>query len=204
MIGVGAVGSHLGQAIAEAGHDVVYGVRDPDADRHHELLATSPGARTARPPSSVDGADVAVLAVPWGVAPDVVRTLGDLGDTVLADATNPLRPGFRFDDEARPSGAHVLQEAATGGHLVKAFNAAGKENMADPAYPEGPAAMPLCGDDPAARERVAELCRTIGFEPLDCGDLGSASALEHLAWLWIRLAIPLGSGRDVAWRLARR
>lgn len=204
MIGVGNVGSWLGPALAGAGHTVTYGVRDPGAERHAEVLERTPGGATSTPRDAALAAEVVVLAVPWGVAVEVVRELGDLEGRIIADATNTLAPGFVLDPDAVPSGAHLLSDAATNARLVKAFNITGKENLADPLYPEGGAALPLCGDDEEARARVAELGASIGFDPVDCGDLGAARALEHMAWLWIRLAIPLGNGREVAWRLARR
>lgn len=204
MVGVGMVGSFLGPALAAAGHEVTYAVRDPADARHDELLARTPNGGLTSVATAAHEADVVVLAVPWHAALDVVTAMGDMGGTVLADATNTLLPGFVMDTEAIPSGAHLIAKAATNARLVKAFNVTGKENLADPRYPEGGASLPICGDDENARATVAALAGSIGFEVVDCGELDAARSLEHLAWLWIRLAIPLGMGRDIAWRVAHR
>ena len=44
----------------------------------------------------------------------------------------------------------------------------------------------------------------VGFEPVDAGELKAARQLEHLAMLWIQLALTKKYGRDFAFVIARR
>ncbi len=195
VIGAGRVGSTLGGRFADLGEEVVYGVRDPA--RHAEVGAT------AAPAEAVRGAGLVLLALPWGAVGDVVRELGDLGDAVLVDATNPLADGMS-GLVADPSGAEVVQALATGGRVVKAFNTTGAANMADPGYGGAAVWMPVAGDDPDAKEVVIYLAEALGFDATDVGPLTMARRLEELALLWVRLAYVEGNGPDFAFGLLRR
>jgi predicted dinucleotide-binding enzyme len=51
---------------------------------------------------------------------------------------------------------------------------------------------------------VSRLIEDSGFEPVDAGPLTSARYLEPLAFLWMEIALTLGSGKDIAIKLLRR
>ena len=140
-----------------------------------------------------------VLATPFGVALETVRGLGELSGKVLIDATNPIR-----DTPTAASGAAALAQAAPGARVVKAFNTTGAENMRDPVYDGEPLDMFICGDDADAKAATARLAGDLGFRVVDCGGLGNAALLEHMAKLWVQLAYPLGQGRNIGFRLVRR
>jgi predicted dinucleotide-binding enzyme len=193
VIGAGRVGSALGRRWSESGHDVVFGVRRPEDPRYAELPA--PAATIA---AALEAAEVVVLAVPWGAAEEVARSIGPAGGAVIVDATNPLA------GERQSSGAEQVADWTGSSRVVKAFNTTGSANMADPHYPGGAPLMPVAGDDAAAKQVVMELARRIGFDPVDAGSLAGAAELEHLAALWIRLAYRLGHGPGIAFSLLRR
>lgn len=200
IIGAGMVGGALGGGWLGAGHEVVFGVRDPDGDKARALPAP---AKTPR--DAAEQAEVVVLATPWDAAEAALRSSGDLRGKVLLDATNPLRPqlaGLTHGHDS--SGAEQVAAWAPGARVVKVFNSTGFNNMADPAYPEGPATMFYCGDDDAARQTAHRLAQDLGFDPVDAGDLQQARLLEPLALLWISLAYRQGLGREIAFRLMRR
>jgi len=88
--------------------------------------------------------------------------------------------------------------------VVKAFNTTGWNNMANPAYPEGPITMFIAGADADAKAVVSRLAQDLGLEPLDAGGLTVARCLEPPAMLWIDLAVVQNLGRDIAFKLIRR
>jgi predicted dinucleotide-binding enzyme len=93
IIGSEFVGTALAKGWSGAGHDVVFGVRDPRAAKAGESVRATEGrARAAGVPAAAAGADVVVLAVPWTAAEDALRQAGSLAGKVLVDATNPLNP----------------------------------------------------------------------------------------------------------------
>jgi predicted dinucleotide-binding enzyme len=64
--------------------------------------------------------------------------------------------------------------------------------------------MFVAGPDGADKATVLRIVADVGFEPIDAGDLKVARQLEHLAMLWIQLAITKGQGGDFAFVIARR
>lgn len=198
IIGAGRVGTTLGGRWSGLGHEVVYGVRDPDDARHAAL-----GTR-ALPADAVRGVDVVLVALPWESAETVLRSI-DVGAAVVIDATNPLAANAReLTGHPELSGAELVARWTGSARVVKAFNTTGSANMADPGYPGGAPVMPVAGDDPDAKATVMALALEIGFDAIDAGGLSAASDLEHLAMIWIRLAYSLGHGPGIALALLRR
>lgn len=201
IIGTGNVGRVLGSRWAAAGHTVTFGTRKPEDDEI-QTLARDAGAQAMQPAAAAAASDVVVVAVPGRLVETVVQGLGDLSGKIVVDCTNPIGPGRTPRPEL--SGAESLAEIAPGAHIVKAFNTTGAKNMADPVYPSGPLVMPLCGDDTASKQTVAELAESLGFVVLDNGPLKQARALEALAFVWINQAYGQGWGPDFGFALYRR
>ena len=69
IIGAGNVGGGLGRAFAAVGHEVVFGVRDPESTKTLAALGDIPTATAASPAEAVAGADAIVFSVrPVGLA----------------------------------------------------------------------------------------------------------------------------------------
>lgn len=192
VVGRGHVGGTLGRRLADAGHEVVWGVRDPAGDGE------------ATPDAAAAGADVVLLAVPASAAADLAGSL-DLAGRLVLDCTNPVtRTASGLGLEGDRSAAERVQAAAPGAAVFKTFNTTGWENMADPVLEGRRAMMPFCGDDDGRRATVRGLVEDVGFEPFDAGGLGSARFLEGLAVLWIGAAMRGEAGRGFAFGLLRR
>ncbi|HSE91707.1 MAG TPA: NADPH-dependent F420 reductase [Methylomirabilota bacterium] len=206
VIGAGNVGGALGRVWAQRGHQVVFGVRDPEAGKIRTLVqGAGANATAARIAPAVAGADVVVLAVPWSATGDTIAAAGDLRGKILVDATNPLTPDV--SDLAighDTSGGEQLARRVPAARVVKAFNTIGAMHLADPTFGGQRASMFLCGDDAAAKATVAELAQAVGFEPVDVGPLRQARLLEPLAMLWISMAVAHGFGPNIAFKLLRK
>jgi hypothetical protein len=186
VVGTGNVGAALGQRFAGEGHVVIYGSREPARDDVQALVARTEGsARAAEPAAAAGAADIIVLAVPWEIAVDLTRTLGDLSGRIVIDPTNPrviAADGLR-DYAFAGSNAERIQAAAPGAFVVKAFSTLGAETMLDPAVAGGPVSVPIAGDDAAAKELVSGLVTAIGFDPVDVGPLRYSHVIEGLHYL---------------------
>lgn len=188
VIGTGEVGSALGPEFAALGHEIVYGSREPARQDVVALVERTAGNASARTPAeAVAGADMVVLAVPGLLVEQITTGLGDLGGKIVIDPTNALvrADDGRFLMGVDTSNAEIIQAAAPGAYVVKAFNTINWRTMVDPAIAGGPVSVPLVGNDQAAKDRVAELVRGLGLEPMDLGPLEHARWVEGMLILWI-------------------
>ena len=204
VIGAGHVGGALGSGWAQAGHQVTFAVREPDAEAAEQLLQLAPQAKVVSIQESLAGAEIVALAIPWSAVPDLLRQIQPaLAGKILIDCTNPTR-GWPAMDHASGSGAEQVAALAPGAKVVKAFNTTGFENMHNAKYADGAVTMFYAGDDAEAKKTVHQLAADLGFDPVDAGGLAQAYALEVLASLWGVLAYGQKMGRGIAFRLMRR
>lgn len=201
IIGAGNVGRALGGRLIAAGHEVTFGLVDPEDTSEIDELE---GARGASVRGAVEAAEVVVLATPWKFTQDAVEAAGDFENKPLLDATNPIGPGFTLTHGHDDSGAEQVARWATNARVVKIFNTTGFENMKDPSYGDYEVMMLAACDDEDAREVALGLARDIGFEARWLGDLSHARLLEPMALVWIKLALVRGEGRKFAFGMLRR
>jgi predicted dinucleotide-binding enzyme len=187
----------LGTAWHNRGHDVTFGVRNPDDPKYASLGAVRVNEAAA------SDAEVVVLCTPWQGTHEAVQSCGDLRGKILIDATNPLSPDFStLEVGLTTSGAEQVADWAAGARVCKAMNQIGAPMMDDPQL-AGTPVMFVCGDDDAAKSVTAGLVGELGFEAVDAGDLTLARLLEPYALLWIHLALRRGFGTDFGFGILR-
>lgn len=206
ILGTGNVGATLGRRLAAAGHQIIFGSRQPTSDRVTELVAENDNAHRADSVQrAVQQTRVLILATPYENAEATLHSAGDLSGKILVDCTNPLNESFDglrlgFSESAAEKVAHW----APGAHVVKAFNTASVATMKDPDYGGQAATMFYCGDCADAKAVVAGLIEDIGMEPVDSGPLVHARYLEPMAMLYIHLAVKQGWGGHCALKMLKR
>ncbi|NEK57725.1 NAD(P)-binding domain-containing protein [Geodermatophilus sabuli] len=99
------------------------------------------------------------------------------------------------------SGAEELQARLPGAHVMKAFDTVFASKQADPVADGTVLDGFYAGDDQQAESTVAELLAGIGFRAVDAGPLAQARALEHMAFLDIRLNASNGWPWQSGWEL---
>jgi 8-hydroxy-5-deazaflavin:NADPH oxidoreductase len=93
IIGAGNIGNALGRGWASAGHEIVFGVRDPNEAKVQGVVRSVGGrARAATVRDAVAPSEVVTLATPWRATKDALTAAGSLSGKILVDATNPLKP----------------------------------------------------------------------------------------------------------------
>jgi predicted dinucleotide-binding enzyme len=202
IIGAGAVGSTLGGVWANKGHRITFGVRNPESAKAGAVSKAKGHVSGIR--EAAAEAEVVVLAVPWAAALDAVKAAGKLDGKILVDPINAFTPEMTLSVGFTTSVAEEIAKAAPGASVVKAFNTLGVGNVGNLVFGDQTASGFICGDDAAAKAKVSELVREVGFDVVDCGALRSARALEPLALLWGQLAFVQGMGPNVAFKLLRR
>jgi predicted dinucleotide-binding enzyme len=205
VIGAGNVGRALGTGWTKAGHSIIFGVRDinkPDL----KALCARIGATAESPGDAVREGDVVVLALPWNVAENAVKLLGDLKGKVVIDCMNPLTMkdgALGLERGYTTSGGETVASWLPGAKVVKTFNQVGAEMMMAGTRFETRPVMFLAGDDDSAKSTVARLVSELGFEALDAGLLKQARILEPFAMVWINQALIRGLGRNWAFGVIR-
>ncbi len=199
IIGVGNVGSAIAQAAINAGHEVILYAARPEATRQ---AAEKTGARAAASASeAAQRAELVVLAVPYGALSSVLSDLGtSIDGKVVVDVTNPLNAAFTGLDTTS-SAAEEVQKAAPRAKVVKAFNTVFASRHAHPTESGLPLDAFYAGDDADAKARVAELAGSLGYRPVDVGELRNARHLEGMAFVNIRLNVANGWSWQSAWKL---
>ncbi len=132
VIGAGNVGRALGEAWVRKGHDVVYGVRDPENPKYKEA-----GARAKPTKDAAASADVVVLATPWHATEEVCRELEGLKGKIVLDCTNPLTmgpDGLELALGFSQSGGEGVQNWGSGASVFKTLNQVGFEVMAEASH----------------------------------------------------------------------
>jgi len=204
IIGAGAVGGSLGRVWAARGHDIRYGVKNPDEAKSVAAVGATPGSRALHAAEAAAGADVVVIATHWRQTETALASAGDLSGKILIDATNPLRADFSDLEEGYAiSGGERVAGWAAGARVYKAFNSTAAENIANAGRFAARPVMFVAGDEPEGKYTVMTLVADAGFEGVDAGPLVSARLLEPLAMLFIRVAFSTSLGRDYALGLLR-
>ncbi|HVY58061.1 MAG TPA: NAD(P)-binding domain-containing protein [Xanthobacteraceae bacterium] len=198
VIGKGRVGRALAPNIASAGHDVAFGVRDPN-DRKY---ATGDGIPLKAVAAAVSEADVVILAVNWAAVDNVLTECGDLTGKVLVDCINP----YDFQNDLAPlvppdRSAAAIIAGKTAAKVVKAFNQVGAGVMANAPQRKIKPLQFVASDDAGARETIIRLAKDIGFDARDAGGLDYARELEGMARLWIAQAFGHGMPPTTGWVL---
>ena len=198
IIGTGNMGAGLAATLAVAGHEVSIGARDlvKAAALADKIGHGAVGGGIA---AAAKLADVVILALPFGAAPDAVKQGEGLAGKVLIDISNPISPDYKeLVIGHTTSAAEEIQKLAPQAQVVKAFNTIFAQLLA----PESRAGKTLqtfvAGDDAAAKASVSALAKSAGFEAVDAGPLTNSRYLEPIGEMNIHFGYFLGKGPVVA------
>jgi predicted dinucleotide-binding enzyme len=182
IIGSGHVGSNLARAAIAHEYDVVLSnTQGPDslAGLVKEL---GPQASAATPAQAAADGDFAIVAIPIATIDQVpVEPLA--GKVVIATINYfPQRLGRIPEiDNGTTTAPGLLQAHLPTSKVVRAFSMINAAEMSGDGRPEGDPrrrALALAGDDPAAKQLVANLYNEFGFDALDIGGLDESWRLD--------------------------
>ena len=198
VIGSGNMGSAFVQQLTKAGHQV--SVTGRDAAKAAQLAARY-GARAVPVAEAGSDSELLILATAYPDAVSALRAAAPRAGQVVVDITNPLTADYMgLTLGHTTSAAEEIASAVPGVHIVKAFNTVFAQVLAEGADFGGGKRVPafIAGDDDHAKEKVATMARSIGFDLIDAGRLKNARYLEPLAGLNIYLGYGAGLGTSIA------
>jgi predicted dinucleotide-binding enzyme len=181
LIGSGRQGGALGVLFAKAGYPVLFSSRHPEELK--DLVAKAgPNAKAGLPQDAATFGDIVVIAVPYGVTPQVGKDYAALmKGKIVIDLGNPRedRDGpMATDAKARGTGV-ATAGYIPGVRLVRAFNALSFVQVEKDAHRAGEKlGIPVAGDDPAAVKTVVQLVIDSGFDPVVTGNLASSKSFD--------------------------
>ena len=178
FIGSGMIGGTVARLSVAAGYDVVMSnSRGPETLR--ELVAElGPLASAATSEQAAEAGDLVVVAIPVKAIPGVPAA--PLAGKPVLDTGNyyPPRDGqIEVLDNGALTSSGLLERHLPGAHVVKVFNNIYFRHLASLARPAGAAdrsALPIAGDDAAAKAAVTAYLDAIGYDTVDDGSLADS------------------------------
>lgn len=178
IIGAGAIGGTLAKHLVARGHDVV--IANSRGAATLADVAKETGAIAVTATEATQGRDLLIVTIPQKAVPDLPQGfLAEVPkDVVVIDTGNyyPVRDGHLVPlHEGVPESEWV--GTYLGRPVVKAFNniaAASLRDKAMPAKSPGRIALPVAGDDAAAKAKAMALVEEIGFDAVDAGSIAES------------------------------
>jgi len=183
LVGSGMIGSTVARLAIAAGYDVVLSnSRGPDSLA--ELVAElGPRARAATSTEAAAAGDLVVVTVPLLVYLSV--PVEPLIGKVVIDTNNyyPDRDGHIADlDSGATTVSALLQSHLPESKVIKAFNNIYFKHLLALARPSGAldrSALPIAGDDVAAKATVTSFLDSLGYDVVDGGTLADSWRFER-------------------------
>ena len=179
IIGTGNIGGGLTRRFTALGHTVfIANSRGPDSLRD---LATQTGATPVSVQEAARSGEVVIVTIPEAKIPNLPRDLfAGVPELVVVVDTGNYYPRQR-DGRIEPIEGGMMESAwvaqQLGRPVVKAFNniyAKHLEENGKPAGTPGRIALPVSGDNSAAKAVVIRLIDELGFDAVDNGGLDNS------------------------------
>jgi hypothetical protein len=201
IIGAGTMARILAARALAGGNTVE--VIGRDAAKAAALASELGGGTTMGTFGSVPAGDIVILALPYPSAAQVVSQYGNaaLAGKVIVDISNPFDPAYTglVTPPSSSAAQEVAKSAPAGAHVVKAFNTLLGEVLAADKAGGRPLDVFIAGDDAGAKERVSSFIESLGFRPLDAGDLKMAHWLEGAGLLMVAPGVGKAAGESNFW-----
>ncbi|MGV9266022.1 NADPH-dependent F420 reductase [Kitasatospora sp. NPDC003701] len=176
IIGAGNIGGNLTRRLTSLGHEV--SVANSRGPQTLAALAEETGATPVTATEAARGAEVVVVTVPLKNVPDLPSGLfdGAAEGFVVIDTGNyyPQQRDGRIAAIEEGQTESRWTEQHLGHPVVKAFNGTYAEDLLERPRPQGHPerlALPVAGDDAAAKRVVRALIDELGFDSVDAGGL---------------------------------
>src|SRR5437870_2933680 len=178
VIGTGQIGEVIIKKLRDAGYPVkMANSRGPESLKD---LAANTGAIPVSVEQVVQDVDILFIVVNQKTIPELPKGLLNKAktETIVIDVGNyyPFRDG-RIDEIEDGLTESVWVERQIGWPVVKVLNTVIAKALAEGGRPAGSrdrVAFPISGDNPKAKEIVAQIIDQIGFDSVDAGTIAES------------------------------
>jgi predicted dinucleotide-binding enzyme len=201
VFGTGMVGLAIANRLAELGHEVMIGTREPSKGGD-TLKSKNVAVKVGTFSESAAFGDVLFNATNGAGSLEAVRLAGEgnLNGKVLVDISNPLdfskgMPPSLFVSNTDSLGEQI-QRTFPNVKVVKSLNTVTAAIMVHPrSVADGEHHVFVSGNDEGAKETVTGILKEFGWiHILDLGDITTARGTEMYLPIWLRMWGALGTG----------
>ncbi len=196
VLGTGMVGSTLAGKLAALGHEVKMGAREAgNAKAKAWASGAGKGASSGTFAEAAAFGEIVLSCTLGEKALEALRAAKkeSLEGKVVVDVSNPLdfSKGMPPRVLTGPNGESLgeqIQDAFPGARVVKALNTVNAAVMVDPRRVGGESDLFVCGNDAAAKAKVAGLLKELGWTRVhDLGPIVAARGMEAYLLFWLTL-----------------
>lgn len=192
IIGSGLVGQVLAKAFLTENYEVMLGTRNTSKEEVVKWKKENSAAEIGTFDETAKFGDIIILATAGAGAEEAIQLAGleNFAHKTVIDTTNPIAAEapvngvLKYFTDINESLMERIQKLVPEANLVKAFNSVGNALMYKPALQRGTPTMFICGNNAEAKQKVAEILETFGWETEDMGAAEAARAIEPLCILW--------------------
>jgi 8-hydroxy-5-deazaflavin:NADPH oxidoreductase len=194
ILGAGNIGGTLGGKWVQAGHQVLFGVRDLQSAKTISALEQAPGAKATDVSSAIRYSEVVLFSVPWKTVPEVAQANAEsLNGKLLIDATNNFAGSVI-------NNLIALRDAAPDARIYRAFNSLGWEVFANPVINGHTVDMFYSGPDGETRDSIHKLIEETGVNPIWVGENDRIHLVDNMGALWVNMVFQRGWKRRSAFK----
>ena len=184
VIGLGNIGGAVATNLVKGNRQVI--VADRTLQKAKDLAAKLGNlALPLEIADAVKEADIIVLAIYFGPIQEFLKQYSsELEGKIVADPSNPIAPdekgGFKkIIGQNESSGQILSTKVPKGTRLVKALGSLGAASLANTAFQQPDRAVLFyASDDSSINNKIEELIRDSGFEPVSLGGLDKSIRIE--------------------------
>ena len=148
-------------------------------------------------------ADIIIVAVPYEAEKEVAEKIRQVANQkIVISIANPLNQSYDgLLTAPDTSAAEELQKRLPNSKVVKAFNTTFAADFASPEIAGKQVDAFVVGNDEDSVKTVAELVRTVGFNPIIAGGLSVSRTLENMTLLMIQLTMKYNYNWLAGWKV---
>ena len=189
LIGAGAIGSVVAELAAAAGMRVIISNARGPASLERQVSELGPLVRAATPDEAARSADIVALALP--LLSYALLPADALAGKIVIDMTNyyPF-PGAQIAalDSGEVTSSEFIQRQFPAARIVKALHNVDARHLLINAQRSAggePTALPMAGDDAAAKQAIGDFLAAIGYQAVDVGSLAESWRIEPGAPIYV-------------------